>query len=190
MVSQKMQDKEKAILDAAVQVFAERGFWNTPTSLISSTAGVAGGTLFNYFATKDDLINAVYLDIKRELAERIMGDYPRSGSLRDKAWHVWSRSIEWGVEQPEKFKVMQQIHSSFEVSAAVQAEGREPFVEFEQAVSDSMARGEIRAYPAEFMGAIMNSFSNTTVEMISLRGNRDTDYMAVGFEILWNGLTC
>jgi len=56
MAREKAADKEKAILEAAVAVFAERGFWNTPTSLISKTAGVADGTLFTYFATKDDLI--------------------------------------------------------------------------------------------------------------------------------------
>ena len=36
---------------AAVEVFSERGFWNTPTSLVSKTAGVADGTLFTYFNT-------------------------------------------------------------------------------------------------------------------------------------------
>jgi AcrR family transcriptional regulator len=189
MANQKIQDKEKAILDAAIAVFAARGFWNTPTSLISKTAGVADGTLFNYFASKDDLINAVYLDIKHELAERIMVDFPRRATFRDKAWHMWSRYIEWGVEQPEKFKVMQQIHGSFEVSAAAQAEGIEPFIEFEQAARESSARGEIRAYPVEFLGALMNSHSNMTVEYIRMSGDPDTDYKAIGFEILWNGIT-
>src|SRR5436190_4741528 len=98
MGAQKVADKQKAIVEAAVMVFSSRGFWNTPTSLISKTAGVADGTLFNYFETKDDLITEVYLEIKRELADQLLNGLPATSSLRDKMHHIWNRYIEWGVQ--------------------------------------------------------------------------------------------
>src|SRR5215469_11066558 len=52
------ENKEKtkrAILDAALKLFAEKGFYNTTTKAISRKAGIAEGTLFNYFETKEDL---------------------------------------------------------------------------------------------------------------------------------------
>lgn len=52
------QNKEKtkqAILAAALKLFAEKGFYNTSTRAISRKAGIAEGTLFNYFPTKEDL---------------------------------------------------------------------------------------------------------------------------------------
>src|SRR5262249_35853439 len=51
-------NKEKtkqAILAAALKLFAEKGFYNTSTRAISRKAGIAEGTLFNYFETKEDL---------------------------------------------------------------------------------------------------------------------------------------
>jgi AcrR family transcriptional regulator len=51
-------NKEKtksAILSAALKLFAEKGFYNTSTRAISRKAGIAEGTLFNYFETKEDL---------------------------------------------------------------------------------------------------------------------------------------
>ena len=45
MTKIQIQDKRAAILEAATKIFSERGFWNTPTSLISKQAGVAEGTL-------------------------------------------------------------------------------------------------------------------------------------------------
>jgi AcrR family transcriptional regulator len=55
----KSEDKRNAILDTATLLFAGRGLTAAPTSEISKQAGVAEGTLFTYFKTKDDLINAL-----------------------------------------------------------------------------------------------------------------------------------
>jgi AcrR family transcriptional regulator len=64
-------NKEKtkqAILAAALKLFAEKGFYNTGTRAISRKAGIAEGTLFNYFETKEDL--ALYF-FEREMDEVI-----------------------------------------------------------------------------------------------------------------------
>lgn len=65
------RNKEKtkqAILAAALKLFAEKGFYNTSTRTISRKAGIAEGTLFNYFETKEDL--ALYF-FEREMEEGI-----------------------------------------------------------------------------------------------------------------------
>jgi AcrR family transcriptional regulator len=77
MARPKSEDKRNAILDAATRVFAERGLTAAPTSEISKQAGVAEGTLFTYFKTKDDLMNALYREIKLELADAMMSGFPR-----------------------------------------------------------------------------------------------------------------
>jgi len=46
---------KKAILQAALGLFAKKGFYRTTTKAISQRAGIAEGTLFNYFRTKEDL---------------------------------------------------------------------------------------------------------------------------------------
>jgi AcrR family transcriptional regulator len=54
----RLENKEKtrkAILRAALALFAEKGFYQTTTKAIARKAGIAEGTLFNYFETKEDL---------------------------------------------------------------------------------------------------------------------------------------
>ncbi len=54
----RVENKEKtrkAILRAALELFAEKGFYQTTTKAIARKAGIAEGTLFNYFETKEDL---------------------------------------------------------------------------------------------------------------------------------------
>ena len=49
--------KKQALLEAAIELFAKDGFWQTTTASIAQEAGVATGTLFTYFPTKNDLID-------------------------------------------------------------------------------------------------------------------------------------
>src|ERR1035438_3508240 len=77
----RLQNKEKtrrAILGAALGLFAQKGFYHTTTKAISRKAGIAEGTLFNYFETKEDL--ALYF-FERELDE-VIAWYERDGRVK------------------------------------------------------------------------------------------------------------
>jgi AcrR family transcriptional regulator len=52
--------KRDAILDAAQTVFAERGYHRTTIKDIAAQAGVADGTVYNYFEGKDALLSALF----------------------------------------------------------------------------------------------------------------------------------
>ena len=52
---QKKEKTKQAILKAALELFAAKGFYATTTKAISKKAQIAEGTLFNYFETKEDL---------------------------------------------------------------------------------------------------------------------------------------
>src|SRR6202142_4676740 len=109
MARPRSEDKRNAILDAATRLFAERGLTAAPTSEISRRGGVAGGTLFTYFTTKDDLINALYREIKLELADAMMSEFPRKKSVHTRLRHVGGSYVNWGVNNPEQRGVLTQF---------------------------------------------------------------------------------
>ena len=49
-------DKYHRILEAAIKVFAEQGFYQATISAIAREAGVADGTIYLYFKNKDDIL--------------------------------------------------------------------------------------------------------------------------------------
>jgi TetR/AcrR family fatty acid metabolism transcriptional regulator len=51
-------EKYDRILDAAVEVIAEKGYFNAPVSAIAARAGVADGTVYLYFKSKDEVLRA------------------------------------------------------------------------------------------------------------------------------------
>src|SRR4029079_901154 len=58
--------KRDAILRAAIDVFAERGFFNAQVADIARAAGVAAGTVYLYFKAKDDLLISIFERSMRE----------------------------------------------------------------------------------------------------------------------------
>ena len=53
-------DKRAAILNAATRVFARRGFFNAQVADVAREAGVAAGTVYLYFRSKDDLLTSIF----------------------------------------------------------------------------------------------------------------------------------
>lgn len=75
--------KKDAILRAATRLFAERGFGNTPTILLAQEAGVAEGTIFRHFKSKDEifrtLLEQVRSQLRADIAAYVQSRNPTSG---------------------------------------------------------------------------------------------------------------
>jgi len=78
-------EKYQRILDAAVEVIAERGYFNSPVSAIAARAGVADGTIYLYFKNKDDVlrtaIDATYGKFHDQLEEEFRTVHDPKGQL-------------------------------------------------------------------------------------------------------------
>lgn len=189
MARPKSEDKRNAILEAATRVFAERGLTAAPTSEISKQAGVAEGTLFTYFKTKDDLINALYREIKLELADAMMSGFPRKKSVRTRLRHVWDCYVNWGVKNPEQRKVLAQLQVSGMLSKESIEAGSAPFVEIEYMTRDAIERHIFRVdLPIELISKMLGALAEATMDLIVLKPSMATKYRNSGFEIYWAGI--
>jgi AcrR family transcriptional regulator len=185
----KSEDKRNAILDAATRVFAERGLTAAPTSEISKQAGVAEGTLFTYFKTKDDLINALYREIKLQLADAMMSGFPRKKSVRARLRHVWDGYVTWGVINPKQRKVLAQLQVSGMLSKESIDAGGAPFVEMQNMIRDATEQHILRAdIPIELIPKMMAASAEATVDLILLKPSTAKKYRDGGFEVYWVGI--
>jgi AcrR family transcriptional regulator len=107
-----MNEKEQNILDAATILFVERGFHGTSTAEIAKTAGVATGTLFHYFKTKEELINRLYLYTKESMFCEIEGQFDGDAPLKDNLKELWCKFIDYAVKNPHKFQFILSFHTS------------------------------------------------------------------------------
>lgn len=187
MARPRSDDKRNAILQAATRVFAERGL-GAATSAISGAAGVAEGTLFIYFKTKDDLLNTLYREIKLELADAMMSDFPRKKSVQSRLQHIWDGFTQWGVLNPEQCRALTQLQISDRLTPESRAAGSAPFAEIETMAQDAISQHLLRDIPLEFISANMEAAAHTTMRfMASDPASADT-YRTLGFEMFWKGI--
>src|SRR5215217_5847278 len=72
--------KRDAILRAAIDVFAERGYFNAQVADVARAAGVAAGTVYLYFKSKDDLLISIF---ERSMRDGLAHGRAAVGTLRD-----------------------------------------------------------------------------------------------------------
>lgn len=65
-ISTKQTEKQKKIIEAAIKIFADKGYSNTSTSEIAKLAGVAEGTIFKHYGTKDKLLLSLIVPYIKE----------------------------------------------------------------------------------------------------------------------------
>ena len=77
-------DLKSRIDRAALHLFAERGADATPIPMIAEAAGVAVGSLYHYYANKEELVGRLYAENYAGLARELAGVQARAGSAHDK----------------------------------------------------------------------------------------------------------
>src|SRR3984885_830024 len=190
MARPKSENKRNAILDAATRLFAERGLTAAPTSEISKLAGIAEGTLFTYFRTKDDLINALYREIKLELADAMMSDFPRKKNIRTKLRHVWDRYVNWGIANRRQRKVLAQLTVSEVLTKESRDAGSAPFVEFQAMIRDAIEQRVFRNdVPVELISKSLAALVEATIDLTESNRARAKQYRDSGFQMFWAGIT-
>ncbi len=179
-------DKQKAILDAALGICAERGIGGAPTSAISKRAGIAEGSLFTYFKTKDELLNELYVTLRRQFSQRLT-DFPHGSDARTRLRYIWDRYLELGAEHPEQLKVLAQLR----VSGKLFRENEPPnfaLVELMRATTEASEGGKLHGLPQEYLVLMVRAQAEITVEFINAHPESAEVCSQLGFEMLWKGL--
>jgi AcrR family transcriptional regulator len=108
----KTTDKRGDIMQAALELIAERGFHGAPMAEIAEKAGVAAGTIYRYFENKDVLIT----ELHRELEDKIMAvlheGYPSGRPLRERFLYLIRELLRYFITNPLHFRYMEQYFNS------------------------------------------------------------------------------
>jgi AcrR family transcriptional regulator len=99
-------DKRRVILDAAVRVFARQGFHTCRVSDIADEAGVAYGLVYHYFASKDEVLDTLFLERWGVMLEAIREIDARRVPAREKLHAIASFIIDSYRHDPDLMKVI------------------------------------------------------------------------------------
>lgn len=106
------KDKREAILLAALELIAQNGLQHTPMSQIATHAGVSAGIIYHYFASKEELIQALYRRVKSDIARAVLVIDPQQLSLPEQFSLLWTRMFRYCVAHPQEIVFLEQYESS------------------------------------------------------------------------------
>lgn len=186
------QSKREHLLRAALELFAENGP-AVPTAKIAAAAGVANGTLFNYFPTKQSLIDSLYLDLKRELGGLFLSSGAENAeNLREKSLLVWESFVRWALANPLKQKVVNLLLNSQALSAEALRQSEDIFRPFKEQLVAGVKRGEfMRELGVDYIPQIKGALITVCIADAMARGLKGKPlekHIATSFEIYWRAV--
>lgn len=110
--SQMKCEKKDEIICAALELIAEHGFHGAPMAMVAEKAGVAAGTIYRYFESKDVLIHEIYSSLENQLLLAAMENYPENRPIRERFLHIMQRVVNYFKSYPMKFRFLEQFHNS------------------------------------------------------------------------------
>jgi TetR/AcrR family transcriptional regulator, repressor of fatR-cypB operon len=100
----------RAILEAALRLFADRGFSGTAVPELARAAGVAAGTIYRHFDSKEQLVNVLYRECKAELMTALAEGMSLDASPRRQFHVFWWNLIVFARAAPQSFRFLELHH--------------------------------------------------------------------------------
>jgi TetR/AcrR family fatty acid metabolism transcriptional regulator len=133
-------EKRQAILHGAVRVFAEKGFFNATVAEIARAAGVADGTIYLYFKSKDELLLSVFDEKMLLLSEAARAAVRGCATAADALRKVVELHLKAVEEHPSVAAVL--IVELRQSSAFVRDADKPRLTEYLNLIGDVVKRGQ------------------------------------------------
>jgi TetR/AcrR family transcriptional repressor of multidrug resistance operon len=189
IVQSDIPDKRKAILKSTLVLIKDNGFHATPISLIAKNAGVATGTIYHYFPTKDAIIMELYYQIKKEMVEAMFTDGNTEKEYKEQFFTGWINLCKYFINNPGPLTFIEQFNSSPFAKIALSEDAKGSVGKFNKFFQLGMDKGYIKKMEYLLIAsAVFGCITATAKYHVSGRfGFKDADLCKIA-NILWDGI--
>lgn len=180
--------KRENICNTAIQLFVKNGFHGTATSRIAQEAGVANGTLFNYFKTKDELIVTLYHSILDKLDALVIERMTSHSISKESFQSLFLGILNWSLDNRVQYQYIQQFNHSPYFSEATQTllkqEEHPLFILIQNGIDVVL----LKPMPAFFLFSLVTAHIDglhNYLNACNLTKVEQSELINEAFEILW-----
>lgn len=158
--------KRRQILEAALELFSEEGFHGTSMAALAKKAGLPVGTIYRHFAGKEELIHALYIEIKRARFVALLKDYDPDAPLRTRFETLWRNIFEYCLAHPREFRFAEQYGFSpflADIRKSIQIDFPKEILAFYE---DGYRDGLFKPLPPQILSALISGPLNALVTRV------------------------
>jgi AcrR family transcriptional regulator len=196
MTDQSVSERKRtAILDAARAVFSRQGYAATAVNDLAEAAGIAKGTLYLYFESKEDLYLAALARDLADLSARARTEMARAQTFREKVGAFLSVRVEYAKAHEDFLRIyLAEYGGMFVRAAPIRNElhrlSRASMRHLTSAAEDAVRRGEIRRLPPGAVAAAIFDLARGLMErrILGWKEFQVKNEIAFAVDLLWAGI--
>jgi TetR/AcrR family transcriptional regulator, repressor of fatR-cypB operon len=177
------------ILAAALDLFEEQGFDATAVPEVAQRAGVATGSIYRYFKSKDELVNALYREWKQRYYAMVLTEPPPTASARQAFSHYWGGMAAFARRYSKAARFLDLHHHRGYLAADSLKPEQDASAIASSFIARGAAAGEVRKIPPVLLIALMTGAMRGLLAA-SEKGELtlDDETMRVAEDCVWNGI--
>lgn len=189
IVQSEISDKKEAILRSTLELIKDNGFHGTPISLIAKKAGVASGTIYHYFPSKDAIIIELHRQIKKQMVAAMFNESSNKKEYKQQFFEGWINLCKYFINNPSSLIFTEQFNCSPYVKTLSKKDAKASVNKFNEFFQSGMDKGYLKKM--EYMliaSAVFGCITATAKYHVAGHfGFKDADLCKVA-NILWDGI--
>lgn len=149
-----MSNRQQDILDATLALVSDHGLLGTSISKIAKQAKASPGIIYHYFASKDEIMHTLYLNIFKELMDALLDDVLLERPCLERLKIVWLRRFHFHINNPAKTKFIEQYKNSTYFTLEKEQATNELLIGLVTMIQGDIVRGEIKPLPLRVVHAM------------------------------------
>lgn len=181
--------RKEIILETMLRIIAKQGIHATPMSQIARESGVATGTIYHHFKSKEDILNALYLNLKEDFGRLLANTMNEKLSYKEQYFFTCKALFNYYVDNPLKFVFAENVAKSPLISEEVKKKGKifyQPVLDF---LKDGINRGILGKANIDLISSIV--FGNI-ISIVQLHVTKELEItesiLQDAIAISWRGL--
>ena len=104
--------KKKAIFESTLKLVRVNGFHGTPMSMVAKNAGVAAGTIYHYFDSKDALLISLHSYLREQMSKAMADGDDEASDYKTRFFVFWRKHYQYYVQNPDALYFIEQFVNS------------------------------------------------------------------------------
>jgi TetR/AcrR family fatty acid metabolism transcriptional regulator len=170
MARKRVGNKRERIIAAAARLFGDKGYHDTTTAEIAEAAGVAAGTIYIYFSSKEELLVAVFEEFLGRHMEALRDGIATEASPGDKLRKLLYLGLQLMQDHPESAQIfLSQLRQSAQMIRTVAKRSSRAYKDIiEEVVTEGVEEGLCRRVDVAAVSSMLfGAFQQTVLEWVA-----------------------
>jgi AcrR family transcriptional regulator len=170
MARKRVGNKRARIIAAAASLFGEKGYHDTTTAEIAESAGVAAGTIYIYFSSKEELLVAVFEEFLGRHMDRLRDGIAQEPTPARKAKRMMSLGLQLMQDNPDSARIfLSQLRQSTKMITTVAKRSSRAYKDIiEDVLTEAVEAGVCRTIDVPAVASMLfGAFQSTVLEWVA-----------------------